>query len=94
MCQDLSSFVEIFSNFCIINHNGCFIYFINRSPTAYQAYLLGSSDREFSVSPSSGELPPVDNQGTLLIVSFTPTKYGKVYRGKLVVQVSKQLALT
>ena len=49
--------------------------------------MLGNSDPEFSVSPSTGELPPVENQGTLLIVSFTPNKYGKVYRGKLVVQV-------
>lgn len=59
-----------------------------RSPASYQAYLLGNSDPEFSVSPSSGELPPVDcNQGALLIISFTPNKYGKVYKGKLVVQV-------
>lgn len=60
---------------------------MHRSPATYQAYLLGNSDPELSVSPSSGELPPVDNLGSLLIVAFTPTKYGKVYRGKLVVQV-------
>lgn len=64
--------------------------YIFRAPAPYQAYMLANSDPEFSVTPATGELPPVDNQGALLIVSFTPAKYGKVYRGKLVVQVRKK----
>lgn len=63
-----------------------------RSVAPYQAYMLGGSDPEFSVAPSSGELPPLENQGALLIISFTPKKYGKTYRGKLIVQVSKSIA--
>jgi len=59
-----------------------------RQPAQYQAYLLGNSDPEFDVTPSYGELPPEDNQGALVVISFTPRKYGKVYKGKLIVQVN------
>lgn len=52
-------------------------------PTPFSAYLVAGSDRELWVTPSSGELLP---SGTLLKVHFCPTKYGKIYIGKLVVQ--------
>jgi len=53
----------------------------------YNAYFLGGSDPELSIMPSSGELMPAGGKGTLLKVSFRPTKYGKIHQGKLIVQV-------
>lgn len=49
---------------------------------------MAGSDREFTVTPAKGELVPAGKPGTLLNVSFTPKKYGKVYVGRLSVHVS------
>ena len=56
-------------------------------PMQYNAYFVAGSDAEFSVSPSSGELLPAGTKGSLIKITFSPCKYGKVYQGKLVVQV-------
>lgn len=49
---------------------------------------MAGSDHEFSVSPTKGELLPASSKGTLIHVSFTPKKYGKVYTGRLAINVS------
>ena len=56
---------------------------------SFNAYFAAGSDPEFTVSPSSGELLPVGTNGTQLNVSFLPSVYGKIYTGKLIVQVRK-----
>ena len=53
----------------------------------YSAYFVAGSDSEFTVSPQTGELAPVDAKPTPICVHFTPSKYGKKYTSKLVVQV-------
>ena len=53
----------------------------------FNAYFLADSDPDFRITPQSGELLPPDANGTLLKVLFTPHKYGKIYQGKLVIQV-------
>ena len=53
----------------------------------YNAYFVAGSDRELSVTPQNGELMPAGTKGSLIKVDFLPTKYGKIYQGKLVVQV-------
>ena len=63
------------------------ILYICRHPIPYSAYFVAGSDREFSVVPPTGELLPAGTHGSLIKVHFTPNKYGKVYQGKLVVQV-------
>ena len=58
-----------------------------RYPMPYKAYFMAGSDSEFTVSPATGELLPVDTAGSLICISFTPLKYGKVHQGRLVIQV-------
>ena len=62
-----------------------------RHPVPYNAYFVAGSDRELSVSPQNGELMPAGTKGSLIKVDFLPTKYGKIYQGKLVVQVQRIL---
>merc|ERR1712178_20544 len=57
-----------------------------RHPVQYSAYFVAGSDSEFTVSPQTGELAPVDAKPTPICVHFTPSKYGKKYTSKLVVQ--------
>ena len=52
----------------------------------YNAFFVAGSDAELWVTPSTGELLPA--AGTLIKLHFRPDKYGKIYHGKLVVQVS------
>ena len=54
-----------------------------RHPVSYVAYFVAGSDVEFTVSPAKGELLPVGTNGTLITIKFNPTKYGKIYHGKL-----------
>lgn len=51
---------------------------------------MAGSDKELSVTPHKGELMPIGTTGTLIKVDFLPTKYGKVHRGKLVIQVTNE----
>lgn len=36
--------------------------------------------------PKNGELEPKQREGTTFIISFTPIEYGKIRRGKLIIQ--------
>ena len=38
--------------------------------------------------PTSGELTPVNSQGTPLYITYKPRAYGRKHRAKLIVQVS------
>lgn len=53
---------------------------------AFHAYFEEGSDPELTVSPSMGELQPQSMEGTLFTISFNPYVYGKLYKGKLIVQ--------
>ncbi|XP_069827114.1 cilia- and flagella-associated protein 47 [Dendropsophus ebraccatus] len=59
-----------------------------RYPEPFSAYFIQGSDREFLVSPQSGELLPLGTAGTLITVSFKPTMYSKKHKATLVVQTS------
>ena len=69
-------------------------YFIHyRYPVSYNAYFSAGSDPEFTVSPASGELLPLGSNGTLVRVGFCPSVYGKIYTGKLIIQVCYMFSL-
>ncbi|CAL1538368.1 unnamed protein product [Lymnaea stagnalis] len=55
-------------------------------PTPFNAFFENGSDPEFTVSPQSGELLPVDTPGTHFVINFLPNVYGKQYYAKLIVQ--------
>ncbi|XP_055888207.1 cilia and flagella-associated protein 47-like isoform X1 [Biomphalaria glabrata] len=61
---------------------------MQKEATEFTAFFESGSDPEFTVSPETGELLPVDTPGTLFTVNFLPTVYGKLYHAKLVVQTS------
>ncbi|XP_066213854.1 cilia- and flagella-associated protein 47 [Saccopteryx leptura] len=52
----------------------------------FSAYFQPGSDPEFFVRPESGEIPPRDSDGIILLVGFKPQMYGKKYNSKLVVE--------
>ena len=54
----------------------------------YTAHMAGNSDSDITVNPTSGELTPVDSQGTPLYITYKPRAYGRKHRAKLIVQVS------
>ena len=49
-----------------------------------------NGDQMFSVTPSSGELPPVNFSGQLFIVAYKPRYYGKTHTSKLIIHVSTE----
>ena len=55
-------------------------------PLPFTAHLVHGSHPDMTVFPTSGELTPINGQGTLFIITYTPQKYG--HRAKLVVQVN------
>lgn len=67
------------------------LFSLHRHPVPYNAYFVAGSDVEFSASPQTGELLPAGSNGTLIKINFKPTKYGKIYQGKLVVQVRRSI---
>ncbi|XP_034533198.1 cilia- and flagella-associated protein 47-like isoform X2 [Notolabrus celidotus] len=60
-----------------------------RRPEPFTAAFLpgSSSSSEFTVTPSSGMLPPVGSAGALITVSFTPSTYSK-HRARLTIQAA------
>lgn len=52
----------------------------------FTAAFSPESDAEFSVIPKIGDLEPYGREGTTFIISFTPVEYGKIRKGKLVIQ--------
>jgi hypothetical protein len=71
--------------FLILHYNSLLTF--HRLPVAYNAYFVAGSDAEFTVTPQTGELLPIGSNGTLISIVFKPSKYGKIYSAKLVVQV-------
>ena len=66
-----------------------FFFFLPfRQPLPFEAFFAPSSDEEFTVTPSSGELSPAGTEGTLIRVAYKPQIYGKTHKAKLVVQTS------
>jgi len=56
----------------------------------FNAYFTPDSSSEFSVTPEMGLLEPYSSsEGTNFVVSFTPLSYGKLYKGRLVVETSE-----
>ena len=55
----------------------------------FAAYFSPDSPSEFSVSPSSGLLEPYGSEGSIFVVSFAPTVYGKFYQGKLIIETDE-----
>ena len=56
----------------------------------FTATFTPDSPYEFTVFPNEGVLePPGRGDGTVFIVSFTPTEYGKTQIGKLVIQTEE-----
>lgn len=51
----------------------------------FSAFFTTDSAPEFVVYPKSGLLEPYGKDGTNFIVSFTPTEYGKMKMGILVI---------
>ncbi|XP_058441727.1 cilia- and flagella-associated protein 47 isoform X2 [Marmota monax] len=52
----------------------------------FTAYFLPGSDPEFFVKPQTGELPPYNTKGILVIVGFKPRMYSKKYKATLVIE--------
>mmetsp|Transcript_1184 Transcript_1184/g.2413 ORF Transcript_1184/g.2413 Transcript_1184/m.2413 type:complete len:531 (-) Transcript_1184:271-1863(-) len=52
---------------------------------AFSAYFTPESPSVFSVSPAGGMLAAASAQGTVFSVSYSPTEYGKLVRGTLVI---------
>lgn len=55
----------------------------------FQAYFTADSAFTMSVSPATGVLPPAGTGGTPFNVSFSPTEYGALQRGRLVIQTDE-----
>ncbi|CEG49593.1 uncharacterized protein PHALS_07349 [Plasmopara halstedii] len=57
-----------------------------RESAAFLADFSAGSSSAFTVYPVQGELPPYESQdGAVFVVSFTPTGYGKMQSGQLVI---------
>ena len=54
----------------------------------FKAHLVGGGDHVFTVTPSSGLLPPHTTDGTLIKIGFTPSTYGKSFQAQLLITVS------
>merc|ERR1711871_248734 len=55
----------------------------------FTASFTPDSPYEFTVFPPDGVLEPPGRDGTVFIVSFTPTEYGKTQVGRLVIQTEE-----
>ncbi|XP_051799231.1 cilia- and flagella-associated protein 47 isoform X2 [Acanthochromis polyacanthus] len=60
----------------------------SRRPKSFTAEFLPGSSSEFTVTPVSGILPPVDSTGLLFTVSFTPTTSCKRHTARLLIQTA------
>ena len=55
----------------------------------FQAYFSTDSAYTLDVAPSNGLLAPAGSDGTQFSVSFSPTEYGKLERGRLIIQTAE-----
>ena len=56
---------------------------------SFTATFTPDSDPEFTVMPKAGKLERQGTDGTTFIISFTPIEYGKMRRGKLIIQTDE-----
>ena len=64
-----------------------------RAPVPFTALIGSGSDPEITVSPMSGTLAPCSSKGTLFVVTYRPTMYGKNHCAKFVVQASENIII-
>ena len=58
--------------------------------TPFNAYFTADSSAEFTVQPEMGLLEPYSSsEGTQFVVSFKPNSYGKLFKGRLVVETDE-----
>ncbi|RHY34023.1 hypothetical protein DYB32_001211 [Aphanomyces invadans] len=60
-----------------------------REATPFQAEFTPGSSQAFTVYPVEGMLAPYGTEGTPFTIAFTPTGYGKMCSGQLVVQTDE-----
>lgn len=63
------------------------LFIHDSNPVIFNAYFESGSDAELLISPKTGELLPQGMGGSLFTISFTPGMYGRIYKGKLIIQV-------
>jgi hypothetical protein len=59
---------------------------LQEHPLPFTAHLTRGSDPDITVSPTSGDLAPVNSRGTLFFITYKPKTYGRSHRARLVVQ--------
>lgn len=59
----------------------------------FNAFFTPDSDPEFTIMPRTGELEPLGREGRTFVVSFTPLDYGKIRKGKLIIETEELLWL-
>ena len=69
-----------------------FYLFVCRSKARFEAFFASGSDNMFTVTPASGMLLSQQSDGTLLTVTYKPTFYGKIHKGRLLIQVKIEAA--
>lgn len=62
-----------------------------KSFATFNAFFTPDSDAEFSIMPKTGELEPFGREGRTFVVSFTPIDYGKIRKGKLIIETEELL---
>lgn len=62
----------------------------HRKKTAFfTASFTPESDPEFTIMPKQGDMERHGTEGTTFIISFTPIEYGKILKGKLIIQTDE-----
>ena len=72
---------------CTYHNSYCMMCFFGRHPLPFTAHLAHGSDPDITVSPTSGELAPVNSRGTLFFIAYKPRIYGRVHKARLIVNV-------
>ncbi|XP_077461697.1 cilia- and flagella-associated protein 47-like isoform X1 [Stigmatopora argus] len=67
---------------------GFYLTSTTRRPAPFTATFQPGSSDEFAVTPSSGMLPPLDSNGALINVFFTPAIKNKRHNARLIIQAS------
>ena len=61
----------------------------SKSFATFNAFFTPESDPEFTILPRTGELEPLGREGTTFVISFTPMEYGKIRKGKLIIETEE-----
>ncbi|KAM5195366.1 cilia- and flagella-associated protein 47 [Hipposideros larvatus] len=59
----------------------------------FTAHFLSGSDPEFFVRPQSGEIPPFDTDGAVIVVGFIPRIVNRKYKGTLAIETKEMYNL-